>query len=89
MANLTIRDAFKALEDVEDIIEVKPVIKERKRRVVNESVDPHPEFLKKQTAHKEVYDQKILDDMSNLSAAPEASSEEQSSQIINSKSEIV
>lgn len=36
MANLTIRDAFKALEDVEDIIEVTPVKKQRK--VIKESV---------------------------------------------------
>ena len=42
MANLTIRDAFKALEDVEDIIEVKPVAKQRKKVAVNESVEKKP-----------------------------------------------
>ncbi len=47
--------------------------------VSDEEVQQVAEFLKKQTAHQEVYDQKVLDDMNNLSAAPEASADDQSS----------
>ena len=43
--------------------------------VSDDEVQKVAEFLKKQTAQNQVYDQKILDDMSNLSAAPESSSD--------------
>lgn len=51
--------------------------------VSDEEVQQVAEFLKKQTAHQEVYDQKVLDDMSNLQSAPDASAEEQSSDADN------
>ena len=52
MTNLTMRDAFKALEDVEDIIEVKPIVK-KVTKVVNESVDaPIKKIVKVDEASK-------------------------------------
>lgn len=60
MANLTIRDAFKALEDVQDVIEVQPKAKERK--VVNEgwqlkgSPESRAETQKRLKHLKDLYD---------------------------------
>ncbi|MBR6256176.1 MAG: DUF87 domain-containing protein [Lachnospiraceae bacterium] len=48
--------------------------------VSDEEVQKVAEFLKSQTEPKEVYDQKILDEVSSLSNAPAASSDEQSAE---------
>lgn len=48
--------------------------------VSDEEVQKVAEFLKSQTEPKEVYDQKILDEVSNLSSAPAAASDEQSTE---------
>lgn len=45
--------------------------------VSDEEVQQVAEFLKSRTEAKEVYDQKILDEVSNLSAAPAAGADEQ------------